>query len=97
MLLLGLVFNEVMCFGIPVIVSSGVSAASDLVKDNGYIYETNNIKMLIRFLDELVSNGEKREGMGKRSIEIISNWNYEKDMEGLLKALVYVDGRKVIK
>ncbi len=51
----GLVVNEAMCFGLPVIVSDQVGASGDLVVDdeNGYIFPACNINALTKSLTEL--------------------------------------------
>ena len=48
----GLVVNEAMCFGLPIIVSDKVGAGGDLVKDgeNGFIYPSGDIKRLTEIL-----------------------------------------------
>ncbi len=85
----GLVVNEAMCFKLPAIVSDTVGCGSDLVKngENGYIFPLGNIEKLSEYLKELISNNKKRKQFGKKSFEIIQNYNYEKDIEGILMAL----------
>lgn len=48
----GLVINEALTFGIPVIVSDKVGCYKDIVKDgiNGYVFENNNISELLHYL-----------------------------------------------
>ena len=90
----GLALNEAMCCRLPVVVSSEVSAGYDLVIDNGFMYPVGNINKLAEILDRLVEDDELRRKMGHKSIKIVSEWNYERDAEGILKALEYVCNRK---
>jgi glycosyltransferase involved in cell wall biosynthesis len=86
----GLVLNEVMCSGLPVIVSRGVGAATDLVRhgQNGFVYETGDEEALAGYLLNMVAaDVELRKQMGQVSREIIANWNNERCVAGLKEAL----------
>ncbi len=89
----GLVLNEVMCSGLPVIVSRGVGAAPDLVRhgQNGFVYETGDIEALADYLlSVLVNAPELRRQMGQASREIVANWNNERCVDGLKEALASI-------
>lgn len=85
----GLAVNEAMCFGLPVIVSDVVGCGPDLVKNNanGYIFPLGDIKQLSSSLKDLAGNFQKINSFGKESLETIRNYTFEKDIEGILKAL----------
>lgn len=85
----GLVVNEAMCFGLPIITTEGVAAAADLVRhrENGFVYQPGNVEALGKCLTELIADPGRREKMGLRSREIIEGWNYDVCVEGVLKAL----------
>ncbi len=85
----GLVVNEAMCFGLPVIISDVVGCGSDLVKEgiNGYIFPVGDIDELSRRLEDLIENPQKRTAFGEKSFEIIQNCSYQKDIEGISAAL----------
>jgi glycosyltransferase involved in cell wall biosynthesis len=85
----GLTVNEVMCAGIPVIVSDEVGCVPDLVKDgvNGYSIKAGSLQSLADALEKLLADPERRIEMGRQSLKIISNWSYERCRVGLLKAL----------
>ena len=85
----GLVVNEAMCFGLPVIVSNIVGCGPDLIKnnENGYIFPVGDIRKLTKRLADLIKNPEKRKKFGEKSFEIIQDYNYEKDIDGILTAL----------
>lgn len=85
----GLVVNEAMCFGLPVIISDVVGCGSDLVKEgiNGYIFPVGDIDKLSQRLEDLIENPQKRMDFGEKSFEIIQNYSYQKDIEGISAAL----------
>jgi glycosyltransferase involved in cell wall biosynthesis len=87
----GLVINEVMNAGKPVIVSDRVGAAPDMVQPggNGWIYEHGNVAELADCLRQAIT-GADLPSMGKRSLEIINRWDYHADLIGLRAALAAV-------
>ncbi len=87
----GLVVNEAMCFSLPVVTTEGVAAAQDLLRhgENGFVYPVGDITALADHLRQLVSDGAMRRSMGQRSIQIISSWDHQRCVEGILKALEY--------
>lgn len=92
----GLSLNEAMCFGIAPVVSDEVSAGYDLVKykDNGFIFKAGDVDKLAEILDVLVSDKAMRLRMGQRSKDIISVWNYDKDIKGILDSLGFTSEKK---
>jgi len=85
----GLVVNEAMACGLPVISSKLAGVTQDLVKDgiNGYSFDPNNIDELTRELKELLLKDRKRIEMGRKSLEIIKDKTPEKYAESILKAI----------
>lgn len=85
----GLVLNEAMCFGLPLIASSAVGAAPDLVKqgENGVVYPVGDVSELAKALRLLLTDPQLRKRMGQRSREIVSRYSYEADIRGILEAL----------
>lgn len=85
----GLVVNIAMCFKLPIIVSDLVGCGPDLVKNNknGYIFPSGDIDKLILYLKSLISDTRKRKLFGEKSFKIIGNYSYEKNVDGILKAL----------
>ncbi len=92
----GLVVNEVMNAGRPVIVSDRVGAASDLVEngDNGFVYPSGDVAALASRLLQILESSRLRARMGERSLKRISAWNFEADRRGLLEALAKVCQKK---
>jgi len=83
----GLVVNEGMACGLPIIASDGVAASVDLVRDNGYVYPAGNAAVLRMFLKVLLGAPALRNSMGVRSKEIIREFSIEAGVKGILKAL----------
>ncbi len=87
----GLVVNEAMNFGIPIICSDQVGCAADLVRpgENGYIFPVGNIEALANALSATLSGDEGRAAMGRRSRTRIDSWSFLNDVEGVVAALKY--------
>ncbi|HLW46985.1 MAG TPA: glycosyltransferase [bacterium] len=85
----GLVLNEAMCFGLPVIASDAVGAAPDLVpgEENGFVYPVGDITALASALRRLLADPAKRAAMGARSREIVARFSYDADIDGIVEAL----------
>ena len=85
----GLVLNEAMCFGLPVVASDAVGAAPDLVHqdENGFVYPMGDLPALAHALRHLLADPARRARMGARSREIVAAFSYDADVEGILKAL----------
>ncbi len=85
----GVVVNEAMCFGLPIVLSHRVGSAADLVRNgqNGYIFRMGDIGSLTESLLLFVSNPARRKQMGERSSEIVKEYSLLKDVEGLRTAL----------
>jgi len=85
----GLVVNEAMASGCPVVVSSACGSASQLVSHgvNGLIVDPNDPKDIARSLWELLGNEERRQTMGRKSKNLIADWGTEQFAEGLYCAV----------
>ena len=85
----GLVVNEAMCFGLPVIVSDMVGCGPDLVKDgeNGYLFDLGDVEMLGNKLYGLVSNRDDIYRFGLMSTKKISGYTYIADVDGIKSSL----------
>lgn len=91
----GLVVNEAMCLACPVIVSSHVGCAQDLVHPhrNGLIFSAGNVSALADSLKEALSDRQRLKAWGKESSQIISHYSYIQTTQGLKQALDYLAGR----
>jgi glycosyltransferase involved in cell wall biosynthesis len=85
----GLVVNEVMNAGKPVIVSDRVGAACDLVAlgENGWVFPAGDVTALAAALQDACVSGERRVAMGAQSLARINKWDFAADERGLLAAL----------
>ena len=92
----GLVVNEAMNFGLPVVVSDKVGCAADLVVhgENGYVFDHDRPDDLARYLTLLVADEGRRGQFGRRGAEIIGSWNYARAAEGILAAVSVAVGAR---
>jgi glycosyltransferase involved in cell wall biosynthesis len=86
----GLVVNEAMNCKLPVVVSDKVGCAVDLVKpdENGYIFRSDRVDELAECLMRLVDSPEQCARFGENSSKIVSGWNYEVAVRGVLSAVL---------
>ena len=86
----GLVVNEAMASGLPVLVSNRCGCATDLVEEgiNGFTFDPNDIGSMARLMMRMTSMDlETRSRMGHASYRIISNWGPERFARGLQDAV----------
>lgn len=85
----GLIVNEVMCAGLPVVVSEEVGCVPDLVHDgvNGCHMRAGDVDSLTAALGNVLRDSGTREAMGRQSLEIIGSWSYAQCLEGIKLAL----------
>lgn len=88
----GLVVNEAMACGLPIIVSSVAGCSADLVEDgwNGYVVPPGEPQKLTVAINSLVRQPELKERMSARSLERIRNYSPEACAEGLAAAAMSV-------
>ena len=87
----GLIVNEAMACGLPVIVSDEVGCAVDLVQDgaNGFIVPAGNVVALEDALRSVLASGAAAR-MGALGRERIAKWSFAEDLNGLKAALAFV-------
>jgi len=85
----GLVVNEAMACGLPVIVSDRVGAIGDVVQpdDNAFVFPAGDFRTLASQLDRLAEEPELRARMAQRSREIIATWDFKHAVRGVREAL----------
>ncbi len=91
----GLVVNEVMNAGRPVIASDRVGCWPDLVRPgvNGAVFPAGDARALAEVLRPFLLDASLRESAGRASLEIINRWSFEEDLAGIQAALEFVRGR----
>jgi glycosyltransferase involved in cell wall biosynthesis len=87
----GLVVNEAMACGLPIIVSSVAGCSADLVEDgwNGYVVPPRDPEKLSVAIDSLVRQPELKQRMRARSLERIRNYSPEACADGLAAAAIF--------
>jgi 1,2-diacylglycerol 3-alpha-glucosyltransferase len=84
----GLVVNEAMACGLPIIVSNVAGCAADLVEDgwNGYVVPLQDREKLAVAINTLVRQPDLKQQMSRRSLERIRNYSPEACADGLATA-----------
>lgn len=84
----GLVVNEAMASGLPVLVSNRCGCAPDLVQDsvNGFAFDPFDVEVLAGLMTKIATDDAKRFAMGAASREIISCWSSETFADSLQRA-----------
>lgn len=92
----GLVVNEAMNAGTAIIVSDQVGSGADLVRngENGYVFKATDIAELHDALRNIIADPELRKRMGAKSLDIISNWGIEQDVEAIKQLLPHILGER---
>ena len=85
----GLVVNEAMCFGLPVIVSDMVGCGPDLVRNgkNGFIFPLGDVGKLAGFLYQAISSGQNNKSFEIISPVIVGKYSYTTNINELRRVL----------
>jgi glycosyltransferase involved in cell wall biosynthesis len=84
----GLVVNEAMACGLPVICSEVAGCAADLVRSNGRLVDVGNVKQLANTMAQVAGDPGMRRRMGRESAELIRNYSPELCAAGFAEATV---------
>ncbi|MDI6808608.1 MAG: glycosyltransferase family 4 protein [Candidatus Eisenbacteria bacterium] len=92
----GLVLNEAMACGLPIITTNTVGASRDLVEEgvNGFVVCAGDEEALYLGMKTLVSDRPLRERMGRESLRIISGFTYKNVVRGFQDAFEFVNRSK---
>ncbi len=84
----GLVVNEAMAVGLPVLVSNRCGCAPNLVEEgrNGYTFDPYDVDDLAGLMQKIAADDCDRAAMGQASREIIARWTPQTFAENLSKA-----------
>jgi len=88
----GLVVNEAMCCGLPIITTMAAGCSVDMVfnGENGYIVKTGDSNELADAIKKVIENPTECDRMGKRSLDIIkTKFNQEICVNGFVSAIKY--------
>jgi glycosyltransferase involved in cell wall biosynthesis len=85
----GVVVNEAMLCGCPVIVSNRVGARFDLVEhgSTGFIYPVGDVEALSGLLSEMMSSRERLKQMGNNARERMTDWSPRDNVDGIVEAI----------
>jgi glycosyltransferase involved in cell wall biosynthesis len=85
----GLIVNEVMNAGRPIVVTEQVGCQPDLVHDgfNGFVYPAFDVDALSGCLRRLLDDPALRATMGENSLRVIQQYSFEENVAGLRHAL----------
>jgi len=81
----GLVVNEAMNFRLPIIASTCVGCAAELVQEgvNGFIVEAGNLKRLCDAIRSLIGSKTEREAFGQQSLNLINRHGLDESAQQL--------------
>jgi glycosyltransferase involved in cell wall biosynthesis len=85
----GLVVNEAMNFGIPIVVSDKVGCGRDLVRSgvNGAIFQAGSSAALADALFPLLADPSRLRELGAASRRMIDDWSLDRTAEGISQAI----------
>jgi glycosyltransferase involved in cell wall biosynthesis len=89
----GMVVNEAMACGLPVICSRIAGCAADLVRSNGLLVSPSNISELGAAMQEMAADSGLRARMSVESRRLIQNYSPEYCAEGIAGAALSVGSR----
>lgn len=95
----GLVVNEAMASGLPVVVSDDVGAAPDLVANTGagFVYPCGDIGALATCLEKLLNDPALRKSMGSSAREVIASWDVACTADALASVAHKVVGDELVR
>jgi glycosyltransferase involved in cell wall biosynthesis len=94
----GLVVNEAMSFGMPVLATSAVGAGADLIVPGvtGFSFSVGDDAALAAHLDALIVDRDRRTAMGAAARDLVARYSYQECTAGIMSALGRaVEGRCV--
>jgi len=92
----GLVVNEAMAAGLPVLVSAKCGCSETLVQDglNGYVFDPDSQEAIEEALLKFFSlDKARRDAMGAASLGIVADWGLERFSHGMCEALDFVQAK----
>lgn len=88
----GVVINEAMISGVPVITTNMTAAAAELVLDgiNGYVLPLD-ADLWAEKIVALLNDNKKLNQLSKAAKETVQNFNFDNAAEGIIKAIEYIE------
>lgn len=94
----GLVVNEAMLCGLPVVVSDHVGAKFDLVHpdENGYVFPAGDVEALATIFQQILPDPQKRARMGSEARRRMETWSPREYVESVVRAVNLVGKRFIL-
>jgi glycosyltransferase involved in cell wall biosynthesis len=92
----GLVVNEAMNFGLPVVLTRKVGSAPDLVSGNGFVVPERDVDALASALGALVADPTLRADFGARSLELVGRHSIAACAGGIASACAAAASRSPV-
>ena len=88
----GLVINEAMAYGLPVVTTDRCVAGIELIKDgiNGYIVPIENEELLYGTINKILSDEVMRNNMAIENLKVIREYTYESSAQDIMSAITAV-------
>jgi 1,2-diacylglycerol 3-alpha-glucosyltransferase len=86
----GLVVNEAMACGLPIIASDAAGCTADLVRDgwNGYVVPAGDVRQFAAAMEKIAACKELRSKMAEHSLELIAQYSPEACATGIANAVL---------
>lgn len=84
----GLVINEAMSCGLPVVLTNAAGSSLDLVKNNGIVVQNGNIIQLSEAIESLILGDLSI--YGENSLIIMRKWSYKESFESFLNLIHFI-------
>lgn len=81
----GLVINEAMAYGLPVVTTNKCVAGMELIADKDCLIDTDSPKQLKAIMDKLMADDERRADIATHNLSKITNYTVEKMAEAHIK------------
>lgn len=87
----GLVLNEAMAAGLPLITTDRVGGSADLIEPggNGFVVPAGDVTALARAIEAIVTNAALAERMGRRSRELAEALRVSRTVHGVVDAIAF--------
>lgn len=85
----GLIVNEAMCAGLPIVAAEEIGCVPDLVlqDENGRTFEARDVAGLADALEPMLRDASLRAAMSRKSCAIMAGWSFDQNLSGLRSAL----------
>lgn len=93
----GLVVNEAMAAGLPVLLSNGINACHDLLQEgaNGFSFSPLSVDEMAKAIMNFIATSEEtKRSMSIKSLELVDLMSYEKMGHQLIEALETINNQK---